>query len=92
LLTFGWIFLLAGLAGFFLPFLQGILFTLIGIYLLSKGSARARLLRQRLRSWLKKRYPDKMEHVEQWESKAKAWLHARTDAIRGWFYRRRGRT
>ena len=32
---FGWIFLAAGIAGLFLPFLQGILFILIGLMILS---------------------------------------------------------
>src|SRR3546814_5699984 len=49
ILGFGWAFVLLGFAGLFLPFLQGILFLLVGLYLLSLESARARLLRPRLR-------------------------------------------
>ncbi len=74
LLTLGWIFLLLGVAGLFLPVLQGILFLLVGVYLLSLGSARARLLRQRARRWLRNRYPDKVGQLEAWEAKAMAWL------------------
>lgn len=74
ILTLGWVFLLAGIAGFFLPFLQGILFTLIGLYLLALESSRVRLMRQRLRRWLKDRYPEKMAKVEHMEERAKAWV------------------
>jgi len=34
----GWTFILFGILGIFLPFLQGILFTVIGIYILSLHS------------------------------------------------------
>ncbi len=40
----GWSFLLFGLVGLFLPFLQGLLFMLIGIIILSSQYAWARLL------------------------------------------------
>ena len=45
----GWLFVLAGLVGLFLPFLQGVLFLLIGLMILSKeycwaGRIMARLL------------------------------------------------
>ena len=38
-----------GVLGLFLPFLQGVLFLLVGFYLLSLVDPRARLLRLRLR-------------------------------------------
>ncbi|HSR55954.1 MAG TPA: DUF454 family protein [Alphaproteobacteria bacterium] len=49
----GWLFLVLGVLGLFLPFLQGILFLLVGLILLAKAQPRFRLLKMRL----KKRYP-----------------------------------
>ena len=49
----GWSFILLGVAGLFLPFLQGLLFILIGIIILSSQYAWARLLMAKLR----KRFP-----------------------------------
>lgn len=46
----GFLFLLLGIAGLFLPFLQGILFLLIGLYLLSKTSPLAKKLLNRLQA------------------------------------------
>lgn len=53
ILGLGWIFVLLGIAGLFLPFLQGILFLLIGLYLLSHGSPRI----QRFLNRIRERYP-----------------------------------
>ncbi|MFT5485730.1 MAG: uncharacterized membrane protein YbaN (DUF454 family) [Paracoccaceae bacterium] len=52
-LALGWIFIILGILGLFLPILQGILFLTIGLILLSRESewAAARL------DWLKARYP-----------------------------------
>jgi uncharacterized membrane protein YbaN (DUF454 family) len=50
-LTLGATFLGLGMVGLFLPFLQGILFILIGLTLLSRDSARAK----RLLTWLRAR-------------------------------------
>ena len=49
----GWFFIALGVAGLFLPFLQGLLFLLIGITILSAEYAWARKLLQNLR----KRFP-----------------------------------
>ncbi|MBL27397.1 MAG: hypothetical protein CMM50_07605 [Rhodospirillaceae bacterium] len=62
----GWTFVLLGIAGLFLPILQGVLFLVIGLYLLSLVSPRARLLRQRLGY----RYPKLRSLVED----GRAWL------------------
>ena len=62
----GWIFLLLGVAGLFLPVLQGILFLFVGVSLLSLGSPRVRLMRQRLGQ----RYPA----LRRGEEKARAWM------------------
>jgi len=82
LLFLGWVFVALGLAGLFLPFLQGILFLLVGLYLLALGSARVRLLRQRARRWLRVRYPARMAQVEAVEGKAMEWIRARTARFR----------
>lgn len=52
-LGLGWLFVVLGILGIFLPILQGILFLTIGLILLSRESewAAARL------DWLKTRYP-----------------------------------
>ncbi|MFN3467638.1 MAG: PGPGW domain-containing protein, partial [Candidatus Brocadiales bacterium] len=52
-LVAGWIFILLGIAGLFLPFLQGILFLLVGLYLLSREYAWAGRLLHKIRE----RYP-----------------------------------
>ena len=52
-LGLGWAFVLLGIAGLFLPFLQGILFILIGLYLLSRASPRV----ERFLNRIKERYP-----------------------------------
>ncbi len=53
ILTFGWIFIILGILGLFLPILQGILFLAIGGMLLSMESPRA----QRIMNYLRNRYP-----------------------------------
>ena len=82
LLILGWVFVALGVAGLFLPFLQGILFLLVGVYLLALGSARVRLLRQRTRRWLRDRYPERMAQVEAVERKAMEWIRARIARFR----------
>lgn len=70
----GWVFVLLGVAGLFLPFLQGILFLVIGAVLLATASPRARLLRQRLRRRLQLRWPVPVARYEAWEDRARGWL------------------
>ena len=53
LLGLGWVFIVLGILGLFLPILQGILFLAIGLVILSRRSPRVRLLVRRLA----KRYP-----------------------------------
>ena len=53
ILIIGWTFLVLGVAGFFLPVLQGLLFTFIGLGILSSRSRWARRMTARLRA----RYP-----------------------------------
>ncbi|MFT5538546.1 MAG: uncharacterized membrane protein YbaN (DUF454 family) [Alphaproteobacteria bacterium] len=53
LMIVGWVFLVLGVLGLFLPILQGVLFLMVGLILLAKAQPRFRLLKQRI----KKRYP-----------------------------------
>ncbi|MCK4938697.1 MAG: hypothetical protein KAR80_00295 [Rhodospirillaceae bacterium] len=65
----GWGFVVLGFAGLFLPILQGVLFLLVGLFLLSMTWPRARLIRQRLG----KRFP----HIKKAIDDAERWLKAR---------------
>ena len=49
ILTLGWLFILLGIVGLFLPFLQGILFMLIGLIILSKESKTAQYYLHKLK-------------------------------------------
>ncbi len=49
ILTIGWVFVVLGIVGLFLPLMQGVLFMVIGLVLLSAVSPRARLATQRIR-------------------------------------------
>lgn len=59
-LATGWSFILLGVVGLFLPILQGVLFLLVGLWILSTESAAAAGLLSRLR----RRYPKMSETVE----------------------------
>jgi len=65
MLIAGWLFLVMGILGLFLPFLQGILFILIGLAILSSYSA----LVKRFLKYLERRYPHHHERVEKWRVK-----------------------
>ena len=69
ILALGWAFILFGIVGLFLPILQGILFLLIGLALLSIESETARRILHKVRA----RYPGlsgKLDHAEQ---RARQW-------------------
>ena len=72
----GWAFIALGIVGLFLPFLQGILFILIGLVILSKEHHWAGKLVARLRS----RFPK----LDGWF----AWAHRKVERILG--YRSKG--
>jgi uncharacterized membrane protein YbaN (DUF454 family) len=65
LLIIGWFFVVLGILGLFLPILQGILFILIGLAILS---SRSKLIRRFLK-YLEERYPHYHEQVEIWKEK-----------------------
>ena len=75
ILGFGWLFVALGVLGLFLPFLQGLLFLLVGLYLLSLESARARLYRQKLLT----RYPNLARAMD----RARAFIHRLRDRVFG---------
>ncbi|HET8678393.1 MAG TPA: PGPGW domain-containing protein [Blastocatellia bacterium] len=65
----GWFFIALGILGLFLPVLQGILFLLIGLYLLSSTSPWAERLLNRLR----KRFPKISKTFEEAKEKVASW-------------------
>jgi uncharacterized membrane protein YbaN (DUF454 family) len=80
-LVAGIFFFILGVLGLFLPILQGVLFLLVSLVFLSKGSSRVRALKQKL----KRRYPEwgaKVQQAEHWAkdmpSRIKAWFGKRS--------------
>jgi uncharacterized protein len=65
LLIIGWLFIVLGILGLFLPILQGILFILIGLAILS---TRSEIIKRFLKH-LEGRYPRHHERVEIWRKK-----------------------
>ena len=77
LLVLGWSFIFLGIIGLFLPFLQGILFTFIGLMILSRQSRVARNILNRL----KMKYPGPFRTVTELG-------HRLNDRLHRWIYRR----
>lgn len=69
-LIVGWGFILLGIAGLFLPVLQGVLFLLVGLIILSSEYVWAHRLLTRLRE----RFPKIGRTADQAMEKATAWL------------------
>ena len=69
-LMVGWGFIVLGIAGLFLPVLQGILFLLIGLIILSSEYAWAHHWLTQLRN----RFPTAARQAQAAEVKATAWL------------------
>jgi uncharacterized membrane protein YbaN (DUF454 family) len=67
----GWAFLLLGVVGLFLPFVQGILFMMIGLIILSSEYVWA----HRLLSRLRERFPRLAGVAERAKDKAAHWWH-----------------
>ena len=70
-LALGWMFILLGVVGLFLPVLQGILFLLIGLVILSTEYIWAHHLLRRLRE----RFPGLSKHLDKASERAHHWLH-----------------
>ncbi len=66
----GWAFIVLGIAGLFLPVLQGILFLLIGLFILATQYAWAARLLNRLRE----RFPRIAEQFDKARVKAERWV------------------
>ncbi len=69
ILALGWVLILFGIVGLFLPILQGFLFLLIGLALLSSESKTARRILERLRA----RYPGLSERLDLAKQRARRW-------------------
>lgn len=70
----GWGFILLGIAGLFLPVLQGILFLLIGLAILSTEYVWAHHLLAKLRA----RFPKISKTADQAKERASAWVRRLT--------------
>ena len=70
LLVVGWAFILLGIAGLFLPVLQGILFLMIGLVILSTEYVWAHHLLRMVRA----RFPKIAETADRAEEKARHWF------------------
>jgi uncharacterized membrane protein YbaN (DUF454 family) len=70
MLIIGWLFIVLGIFGLFLPFLQGILFILIGLAILSSRSE----IIKRLLGHLEERYPHHHQRIEKWREKIRNWF------------------
>jgi len=70
LLITGWLFIVLGILGLFLPILQGILFILIGLAILSSRSDTIK----RFLKHLEERYPQHHKRIEIWREKIRNWF------------------
>ena len=70
LLIIGWVFIILGIIGLFLPILQGILFILIGLAILSSRSEGIK----RFLNYLEERYPQYHEKMEAWRERIRMWF------------------
>ncbi|MDD5258782.1 MAG: YfhO family protein [bacterium] len=66
----GWLFILFGILGLFLPVLQGLLFLLVGLFLLAKENPWAGQMFNRL----KERYPRAYQHFERFKKKIAGYI------------------
>ncbi|MEW6377171.1 MAG: PGPGW domain-containing protein [Thermodesulfobacteriota bacterium] len=65
ILIIGWLFIGLGILGLFLPILQGLLFIMIGLAILSSRSEFVK----RFLKHLEERYPHHHERMEKWREK-----------------------
>lgn len=71
ILIAGWSFVLVGIVGLILPFLQGVLFILVGLIILSSQYAWARRLLEKLRE----RFPKIGRTADAAAAKATTWMN-----------------
>jgi uncharacterized protein len=79
MLSLGWFFVVLGIAGLVLPFLQGILFLAIGFGILARHSEWARRQLERLR----RRYPQYAETFDRAAERAEGSFQRGTRWLRG---------
>jgi uncharacterized membrane protein YbaN (DUF454 family) len=87
MLGLGYSFLILGVVGLFLPFLQGFLFLFVGLLILAKHATWA----QRLLDWIRHRYPKMGSMIDKAEEVTDRWVHGTSDRFRGWWRRLGGR-
>ena len=68
-LILGWALIALGVVGLFLPVLQGVLFILLGLYVLSRESKTARRWLEHLRS----RHPAVDARLHKWRERVDRW-------------------
>ena len=73
LLTLGWALVALGVVGLFLPVLQGVLFILAGLSILSHESKTAKRWLERLRA----RFPKADERLHLWGERLRSLFHGR---------------
>ena len=66
----GWGLIGLGIVGLFVPVLQGILFIVIGLAILSSRSKMVK----RFLAYVEKRYPHQYRHIVHWRDKIKHWF------------------
>jgi uncharacterized membrane protein YbaN (DUF454 family) len=74
----GYTFLVLGVFGLFLPFLQGFLFILIGLIILARHAEWARRLLERFKA----QHPKAAELIDQADAKAAAWWRRVVSLVR----------
>ncbi|MDA0704335.1 MAG: hypothetical protein O3A96_14050 [Proteobacteria bacterium] len=74
ILLAGWTFIVLGVLGLVLPFLQGILFLLVGLWLLSHELEGAYRLRQKVTRRIPRRWRPLVERAEAWSDRLYARL------------------
>lgn len=70
-IALGWIFLVLGVLGLFLPILQGVLFLAIGLAIL----ATEQIWAHRLLTWLRHRFPRFAQTFDQARHHSERWVH-----------------
>jgi uncharacterized protein len=70
LILVGWFFVGLGIIGLFLPFLQGLLFIMIGLAILSSRSETIR----RFLAVLERRFPGAHDRVMAWQERVLRWF------------------
>lgn len=79
----GYGFLVLGVLGLFLPFLQGVLFILIGLLILARHAAWAHNLLQRFRA----QHPRAAELIDLAETSMARWWHRVERTLTRWWHR-----